>query len=342
MTARTDSKYGNATGALTCTATGLVVGSGDKVVVLTTWRDDSGETISGVTHNGSATGFASHYTTTVADDMQVACWVGTGVSAATGDIVVTWSGAPVDAHVHAYALSSAGTVGTPTPVSSGAVDTSVSASLSSNASDLLIGAHHQRATGISGAATAPATLRHSGESGFGSTGLSATRAGTGGSTSLQFTFTNASFALGRMILVNVATSGASPATLSSATPSGTIGTSTSAAIGATTDTSSGTFYAVVDTAGNISGITAAQIKAGQNNGSVSALSSNSVAVSTTSPQTTCTGLSAATAYSYAIVQNSAGGDSNVLTGTFTTAAAAANPQNRVFGPQGAIKTLLTM
>jgi hypothetical protein len=138
------------------------------------------------------------------------------------------------------------------------------------------------------------------------------------------------------------TESGSPATLSSATPSGTLGTATSATLGATTDQTSGTFYGVVDTAGNISGITAAQVKAGQNNASTPAVASNSSAVGGTSPTTGVTGLTANTAYSYAVVQNNVNGDSNVLTGTFTTAVAVANPGNRNFGPSPAVKTLLTM
>ncbi len=134
----------------------------------------------------------------------------------------------------------------------------------------------------------------------------------------------------------------SVAVLSSATPSGTLGTTTTATIGATTDQTSGTFYAVVDTAGNISGITASQIKAGQNNGSVSAVAAASSAVSTSSPAAGVTGLTAATGYSYAVVQNTTAGDSNVLTGTFTTASAATNPGARSFGPKGFVSTLLTM
>jgi hypothetical protein len=108
--------------------------------------------------------------------------------------------------------------------------------------------------------------------------------------------------------------------LSTPTPSGTLGTQTTATLGATTDTSSGTLYGVVDSAANISGITAAQIKAGNNNGDAAAVASSNSAVSTTSPTTAITGLTAGTLYSYAVVQTS-GSDSNVLTGTFTTAAA---------------------
>ena len=113
----------------------------------------------------------------------------------------------------------------------------------------------------------------------------------------------------------------SAATLSSPTPSGTLGTQTTATIGATTDQTSGTFYAVVDSAANLSGVTATQIKAGQKASGSAALAANSAAVSTTTPSAGVTGLTAGTLYSYAAVQNNSNGDSNVVTGTFTTAAA---------------------
>ena len=95
--------------------------------------------------------------------------------------------------------------------------------------------------------------------------------------------------------------------------------STTATVGCTTDQASGTFYAVVDTAANLSGVTAAQIKAGQKASGSAALASGNAAVSTTTPSVGVTGLTQGTLYSYAAVQNNANGDSNVITGTFTTA-----------------------
>ncbi len=106
-------------------------------------------------------------------------------------------------------------------------------------------------------------------------------------------------------------------TISSATPSGTLGTQTTATVGCTTDDSTGTLYVVVDTA-SLAGITASQIKAGQNASSASATASGNSAVSGSSPSVGVTGLSASTAYNYAVLQFS-GGNSNILTGTFTTA-----------------------
>jgi hypothetical protein len=108
----------------------------------------------------------------------------------------------------------------------------------------------------------------------------------------------------------------SPPTIDTPTPSGTLGTQTTATLGATTDTNSGTFYGVVDSAANITGITGSQIIAGNNANDAAAVASNSSTVSTTSPSVGVTGLTAGTLYSYAVVQS---GGSNVLTGTFTTA-----------------------
>lgn len=117
---------------------------------------------------------------------------------------------------------------------------------------------------------------------------------------------------------------AASATLSGATPSGTIASASVARLGATTDQSSGTLYAVIDSAANLSGITASQVKAGQRNNGSAALSSGNVTVSGASPWLVLTGLQPNTSYSYALVQNNANGDSNIVTGTFTTHATGAD------------------
>lgn len=135
---------------------------------------------------------------------------------------------------------------------------------------------------------------------------------------------------------------AAAATLSAATPSGTIGTPTSVTVGATTDQTTGTFYVVVDTSGNLSGVTAAQVKAGQKASGASALSSGNASVSGVSPSVLASGLTASTAYAYAAVQNNTNGDSNVVTGTFTTADAAVTTQAMQFGPQGALRVIVTL
>ena len=142
--------------------------------------------------------------------------------------------------------------------------------------------------------------------------------GATGTLTATATGTNSAGFAGYVVRIPVA-AGGSPAVLSSPTPSGTLSTNTTATIGCTTDTTSGTFYCVVDSAANLSGVTATQIKAGQKASGAAALASANSTVSTTTPSAGVTGLTQNTLYSYAIVQNSANGDSNVVTGTFTTA-----------------------
>jgi hypothetical protein len=120
------------------------------------------------------------------------------------------------------------------------------------------------------------------------------------------------------------TTAAIPPTLSSSTPSGTLSTRATAMLGATTNQMGGTFYGVVDTSANITGITAAQIEAGQNNTSLAATASGNASISSSSPSVAVSGLTASTPYSYAEVQTDSNGTSNVLTGSFTTEAAVSN------------------
>ena len=114
------------------------------------------------------------------------------------------------------------------------------------------------------------------------------------------------------------------AALTAPIPSGPIGSTTTATIGATTNqgtSGSNNVYAVATTAA-LTGITAAQVKAGQNaSGSTSGVISGSAPVASTSVSITLSGLTAGTTYNYAIVQNNANGDSNVLIGSFTTSVA---------------------
>jgi hypothetical protein len=105
--------------------------------------------------------------------------------------------------------------------------------------------------------------------------------------------------------------------LSSPTPSGTLNTTTAATLGCTSTVAAGTIYGVIDTAGHISGITAAQVVAGENNTSGAAAFFGNASVSSTTPSLTLTGLAPNTTYSYALAQSSSG-NSNVVTGTFTT------------------------
>lgn len=117
------------------------------------------------------------------------------------------------------------------------------------------------------------------------------------------------------VIVTFGQTGASPASLSSPTSSG-IGSTTST-VGATTNQGSGTLYAVAYTGTQPS---AAQIKAGQNSSGTTTPNA-SVTVSSTGAKTVnLTGLTASTSYNYALAQNNANGDSNVVTGTFTTSA----------------------
>src|SRR5690606_22405318 len=90
--------------------------------------------------------------------------------------------------------------------------------------------------------------------------------------------------------------GASPPTLSSATPSGTLGTATTATVGATSTSSTGDFYAVLSTSNNVSGASCTQIKAGNHSGGSAAAFADDAAVSTTSPSVGFTGLTGSTLY----------------------------------------------
>ncbi len=99
------------------------------------------------------------------------------------------------------------------------------------------------------------------------------------------------------------------ATISAAygTPTG----GTTATVGCTTDTASGTLYAVVTTSATQPSI--AQIKAGQDHTGSAAPWGGSGAVSSTSPSLSATGLTAATTYYTHCVQTVATVDSNVDT-----------------------------
>lgn len=127
-------------------------------------------------------------------------------------------------------------------------------------------------------------------------------------------------------VVVTGTSSSPAATISTPTPSGVIGTQTTATLGATTNqgtAGSNNAYAVWSTSNVFGGVTATQVKAGQNaSGSTSGVSnSGAVAITSTAISIPISGLSAGTTYYYAITQTNANGDSNVVTGSFTTAAA---------------------
>lgn len=106
----------------------------------------------------------------------------------------------------------------------------------------------------------------------------------------------------------------SESTSSAATISAAYGTSTggtTATVGCTTDTASGTLYAVATTSATQPSI--AQIKAGQDHTGSAAPWGGSGAVSSTSPSLSATGLTAATTYYTHCVQTVATVDSNVDT-----------------------------
>lgn len=84
--------------------------------------------------------------------------------------------------------------------------------------------------------------------------------------------------------------------------------------------SSGTFYAVVDAPGALTGITATQIKAGLRADGQPAAFSDDSPITTTFPRVDLFGLTPSTGYSWAAVQNNANGDSNLISGSFNTLA----------------------
>lgn len=114
--------------------------------------------------------------------------------------------------------------------------------------------------------------------------------------------------------------GSAAATLSSPTPSGLLGTQFTVTTGASTDQVSGTLYSVVDSAANLSGVTASQIKAGQKASGAAALASGNAAVASGTPSVLISGLTPGVLYSCSEVQNNTNGDSNIVSTTFTTAA----------------------
>lgn len=138
----------------------------------------------------------------------------------------------------------------------------------------------------------------------------------------NFTWSHASSRENATVLFNIAPA-ATGATISSGTPSGTIGTQRRVTLGATSTQSTGTFYAVVSSnQADITGITAAQVFAGQYAGGGSATFAGNAAVSDSTPSVEITGLTPATTYYYAVMHRVGTSNSNVLdSGSFTTAVA---------------------
>lgn len=115
---------------------------------------------------------------------------------------------------------------------------------------------------------------------------------------------------------------AAGATISSGTPSGTIGTQRSATLGATSTQSTGTFYGVVSSSSaDITGITASQVQNALYAGGGAATFAANDTVSDSTPSVAITGLSPSTTYYYAVMQRTSSTNSNVVTGSFTTAVA---------------------
>lgn len=111
------------------------------------------------------------------------------------------------------------------------------------------------------------------------------------------------------------------ATANLSSPTATAITESSVTFGATTDQATGQGWVVFDTAANMSGISAAQIKAGQNANSAAAVGAGTVADISVggSPFSITVGslsLTIGETYSYAIIQNNTAGDTNILTSTF--------------------------
>lgn len=115
-----------------------------------------------------------------------------------------------------------------------------------------------------------------------------------------------------------------PAAATLSLPTATSSAPTTVLGGVTTTVASGTLYAVVDTAANLSGVTAAQIIAGQKANSTAALAANSATATTTTPSVTVSGLTASTLYTIAFAQVTVGGNSGVQTTTFTSHAPVPN------------------
>jgi uncharacterized repeat protein (TIGR02059 family) len=107
-------------------------------------------------------------------------------------------------------------------------------------------------------------------------------------------------------------------------PTATSITETTATIGATTDSATGTLYAVVTTSATQPSV--AQIKAGENDGGTAAVwAGNDDSLSVGANTFSVTGLSAGQTYHAYFVQNDGEDDSNVLPGSFQTVAADVTP-----------------
>ena len=124
--------------------------------------------------------------------------------------------------------------------------------------------------------------------------------------------------------------------ISTGTPTGT--TTPTPTLGFTTDTNSGTARFVVDSAANLSGVTAAQVLAGQKaSGAAAAYATGTITVSSTSIADTLSAVLPLGEYTAAAAQDDGENLSAVLTWTFTVGPymAAAETGDDVFAADGA-------
>ncbi len=228
MAGYVNSYTGQNDGASPLSIASVAVTSGQKVIVAASWRENATETVSGVTFNGSATGWAVIQQFTSVGNMNGAFWYGDGLSG-TQTVQITMSGACNGLSASVFVVDNA-TTPTVTASQEGAGGASVSASVTSGASDLMLAIAHVRAdVTASDAYTSPATLRTSFVNATTSnTQVGGSRAGSGGSTSIECTFSNPGFANSRIFVVNVpdgggggsAVTGTGAATSPAATASG--------------------------------------------------------------------------------------------------------------------------
>lgn len=152
----------------------------------------------------------------------------------------------------------------------------------------------------------------------GATSTSKSHAAAGASLGSTWTETTTSTRQIALTVTTTTPSGSGP-TLTSGTPTGTTGSSPT--VGFTTDSTTGTARIVLDSAANLSGVTATQILAGQKaNGTAAAYDSGDITVTDTSPDYAFSGIASGT-YTVAAAHDD-GDESNVLTWTLVIDATA--------------------
>lgn len=123
----------------TVTVSSVNAGAGDFVLILSGWRANNSQLISGVTFNGSATGISEIVASAVTNGAGAGAWQGDGLTG-TADIVVTWDVAPdngASVVVHVFSGAHATTpIRDSDTASDGAVATAISPALTSATDDL--------------------------------------------------------------------------------------------------------------------------------------------------------------------------------------------------------------